>query len=367
MMLEKGKITGNQLTVIVVLMILPTAILFLPAISSAAAKQDAWISAVLAMLGGIGIALLVLALSLRFPDQPLDLFSEKIAGKIVGRCISFLYFWFFLHINSIIVREYVEYLSSAILPQTPLEVLIVTSLLVSGFAVRSGLEVIGRLGEFILPIVVMMILFILLPSTKDFEWGRLTPMMAEGFKPVIEGAFAPVSWFGEVVTVAFLIPFLNQVQASKKAVVGGIVLIGILLVGVAVITVGVFGASEVARMKFPTFELARVINIGNFLERVEWLVDSLWMLGAFMKITIYYYIAALVGARWFRLKDYKPLVFPIGLLLMVLSLLLYPNAVDLVAFLGEVWPPYSLIVFEVGIPLFLWTIALIRGQGRKAL
>jgi spore germination protein KB len=65
------------------------------------------------------------------------------------------------------------------------------------------------------------------------------------------------------------------------------------------------------------------------------------------------------------LENYKPLVFPIGLLLMILSLLLYSNVVELVSFLAKVWPSYSLIVFEVGIPLCLLMTAMIRGQGRK--
>ncbi|WP_028547970.1 GerAB/ArcD/ProY family transporter [Paenibacillus sp. UNC451MF] len=362
-MLEKRSITQLQLMVIIVITILPTAILFLPAITAVDARQNTWISAVFATLFGVVMAWFLLKLCFRFPDKPLDLFCSDIVGKTVGKCIAFLYGCFFLHAGSILLREYVEYVTTAMLPATPNEVISISTLFLAAFAVRGGLEVIGRLSEFVFIILIFTIVFVLVFSIKDVQWDYLLPMMEDGIRPIMKGAYTPASWFGEVVTVAFFLYQVNHTNKSRQSVHKGILLIGILLIAVSIITIGVFRAIEVSRLKFPTFELARDIEVGEFLGRLEWVVDSLWILGAFTKITVFYYFGVVIAARLFQLMDYKPIIFPVGLLLIALSIWLYGSVVDLVGFLAHTWPSYSLM-FEAVLPLFLLLIAVLRGVGK---
>ena len=91
-----------------------------------------------------------------------------------------------------------------------------------------------------------------------------------------------------------------------------------------------------------------------------------WVLGGFFKIGVFYYVAVLGSAQWFGLKDYRPLVLPVGIILLALSILLWDGSiVDMLHFIAKVWVPILLIVFEVVIPLLLLIVAMVRGKGGR--
>lgn len=56
---------------------------------------------------------------------------------------------------------------------------------------------------------------------------------------------------------------------------------------------GVLGPEESRSRTFAYFSLIRLISIGDFVERVEILHVLIWVLGAFLKLSVWYYLAAL--------------------------------------------------------------------------
>ncbi|MDQ7864807.1 hypothetical protein RCO48_38045 [Peribacillus frigoritolerans] len=40
---------------------------------------------------------------------------------------------------------------------------------------------------------------------------------------------------------------------------------------------------------------------------------AVWIVGAFVKISVFYYASALGTAQWLNLSDYCPVVWPIGI------------------------------------------------------
>ncbi|TVY11394.1 GerAB/ArcD/ProY family transporter [Paenibacillus cremeus] len=63
-------------------------------------------------------------------------------------------------------------------------------------------------------------------------------------------------------------------------------------------------------LTYPAIGAASYISIGNFLTRLESVVMALWVAGAFLKLSVYYYALALGSAQWSRLNDYPLLLFP---------------------------------------------------------
>lgn len=94
-MLESGKISGRQFSIIVMLYLIGSAILIIPSILAAEAKQDAWIAALLT----IGIALLFIpvyiSLGTRFPNKTFAEYIEVIFGKWLGKAVSLFFFILF--------------------------------------------------------------------------------------------------------------------------------------------------------------------------------------------------------------------------------------------------------------------------------
>jgi spore germination protein KB len=79
---------------------------------------------------------------------------------------------------------------------------------------------------------------------------------------------------------------------------------------------------------------------------------------------VFYYAAALGTAQWLNLSDYRPVVWPIGILIVEFSFWSLPSSMeagrnDVIAF------PFQGILMQTIIPLLLLVIAAIRKRKRK--
>lgn len=92
-MLEEGKISSRQLTIMTVLYILGSAVLIMPGPLATVAKRDAWIAAILAMVIGLLSIALIHALGRRFPGLTLMAYTELLFFR---GCSCYLAFSFCL-------------------------------------------------------------------------------------------------------------------------------------------------------------------------------------------------------------------------------------------------------------------------------
>ncbi|MBZ4653978.1 MAG: putative rane protein [Peptococcaceae bacterium] len=363
-MLEKGKINSLQAILLMISMILPTAVLSVPAITVKSARQDAWLSIIVATVVGLLIAWLVVTLSLRFPGKTLFEYVEEILGKIPGKIVSFFYIWWFLHMNALVIREYGVFLATAIMPDTPISVFHIVVVVVAAYAVRNGLEVLSRANQLLIPTTVLLATVFIL-STGNMKLSRMLPVIDTGLLPIIKGAAAPASWLGEIVTFAMIIPYLNRPREAHRVAALSVLLVSFFLTASILEALLIFGPNLTGAWIFPVFNAVRLISVDNSLGRLEIIIVLAWVLGGFFKVGVFYYAAVLGSAQWLELKDYRPLVLPVGIILVALSILIHEGIVDLFDFLARVWPPYALIVFEAGIPLVLLLVALVRGKGGR--
>lgn len=365
--LEQGKIDSKQAVMLMLSTILPTAILAVPAITVKSARQDAWLSIILATLAGLLIAMLVVSLSLRFPGKTLLEFAEEILGKVPGKIVGLLYIWlFFLYIGSGAVREFGVFLVTAMMPDTPIIVFQIAVIAVAAYAVRNGLEVLSRFNQLFIPVTALLAIAFIL-SAKDMKLARLLPVFDTGLIPVVKGSVAPAMWLGEIVTLAMLIPCLNKPQEAYRVAVLSVLLSSFFLTASILEALLVFGPNLAGYWIFPAFNAVRAVSIANFLERLDYIIMVVWVLGGFVKVGVFYYAAVLGSAQWLGLKDYRPLVLPVGVILATFSILLHgENIVEVLHYISLVEVPFLLIIFEVGIPLLLLMVALTRGKGGKA-
>lgn len=347
-------------------MMLPTAILTIPAVTVETARQDAWLSVIAATLAGLLIARLVVNLSLRFPGKTLVEYSEEILGKAPGKIVGFLYIWlFFPYIGSGTVREFGVFLVTAVMPDTPIIVFLIAVTAVAAYAVRNGLEVLCRFNQLFIPATGLLVIVFLL-STKDMKLTRLLPVFDAGLFPIVKGAVTPTMWLGEIVTLAMIIPYLNKPEKAHRIAVLSILLTGFFLTASILEAILIFGPNLTGHWVFPTFNATRVVSIANFLERLESVIVASWVLGGCIKAGVFYYAIVLGSAQWMGLRDYRPLVLPVGVVLVAFSILLHgENNVEVLYYIPHVEVPFLLIVFEVGIPLVLLIIALARKEGKS--
>jgi spore germination protein KB len=365
-MLEGGKISGRQAVLLMVSMVLPTAFLFVASVVASLARQDGWLSMLLATLSALLIAWLTVNLGLRFPNKTLFQFPEVILGRWPGKVVALLYIWWYIHMNAEIIRQYGSFLVTAFMPETPIIVFEIMIMAIAAYAVYNGLEVFTRVNEIILPFTLVSIVVLIVLATPEMNLKRLLPVFADnGAVPVIKGAVMPTAWMGEIVTMAVLIPCLNKAEEAYKVAVTATLITGLILCASFVADIAIFGPQVSAGWLFPGLNAARMVHLANFLERLDPVVMAIWVAGVLVKMSIFYWVATLGAAQWLELKDYKPLVLPVGVILLALSIMVHESILGLFTFLGTFWGPYALTLFQVGIPLLLLIVAVLRGQGAR--
>ncbi|MDN5348194.1 MAG: hypothetical protein PWP65_1758 [Clostridia bacterium] len=360
-----GYISARQATLFIWFTILPTAILFLPQMLAKKSQQDAWLAIILAALPALAVSACVYLLSRRFPRQTLWQMLEFILGRPLGRFFGFLYVWFFLHLNAVVVRQFGEFLTTAVMTETPLLVFAVTITAVSIYAARNGLEVLARAMEFIMPLMVFFMMAVLFLTAPEMSGRHLLPLMSRGWHPVLQGAFLAAGWLGEVVLLAAIVGFINPPEGLRSSILFGLAGTLFFLAAVTIGSIMIFGAAETGRLSFPAYSLARQVSIGEFLERIEVLFMAIWVGGVFIKITILLYVTATGLGTLVGLTDYRPLLLPLGALTVALSVWLHEDVTHLTNYILRVWPSWSLI-WEMFLPALFLLLSLIldkKGEG----
>lgn len=363
-MLESGKINCRQAVWLLITFIVATTGVSMPPIVVSAARQDAWLSVILATLAVLIIAWLTVTLVLRFPGKTIFEIPESVLGKIPGKIIAFLVVLWFIHIEILVFSEFGNFMLSSILPGTPKVVNHVVAAVMIAYIARNGLEVISRFNELYLPVFIASIVLLTALSFKDMAATRLLPVFDVGPAAVIRGAAAPTAWLGEIIVLGVLIPYLNKPGRSLRVAVLATLGNGLIMILNVVYPLAIFGPDLTASLMYPIYNGVRIISIANFLERLEAIPVSIWIAGGIIKVCVLRYTAVLGAAQCLGLRDYRPLVLPVGAIVVAGSLLMYNDASVITAFGTEVWPSYGL-TFEVGIPLLLLVIALARGLGKK--
>jgi len=358
------KINGSQAVLLLVITIFATVILFLPGISASYAGQDAWISLLLAAAAAAVIALTAVSLGRRFPEKNLFEYLEIMLGKIPGKLVGVLYLCWFLYIAAALVREYGTFMIPIFFRQTPLVVLAAAGVAATAYAAYGGLETLARANQLFFPVIVGASAVLFGLALPQMDVVNLLPVLEAGPVSIIKGSLAPLSWFGEIFLISVLLPYLNRPEQARRIALTSI-LIATSIFELSVIgVISIFGPSVTSSYLLAFLNGVRMIHIANFIERLEALLMLIWILSAGVKLSMFYWATALGSAQVMGLKDYRPLIPPVGAAILALSIFNYTSVMDLLNFTATVWPFYAL-TFELAIPLFLLAVAAIRKIGGK--
>ncbi|QNB48368.1 GerAB/ArcD/ProY family transporter [Thermanaerosceptrum fracticalcis] len=362
MKLEGGKISRSQLTFLITGFTLGSSVILSP---GQAAKHDAWL-AILAGLGeGLVFALVFTTLAMRFPGKTLVQFNDIIYGPYLGKVISLSYLWFFFHLASLVLRNFGDFFTAIIYPETPMVVFIILVALICASAVRNGIEVISRCSLILISFTAFMILGTTILLLKDMEFVNFLPVFDLPLKEFLKASHAAATFpFGETVAFLMVMAFLNKVKQAKTSTIMALIIAGILLVIAAVRDTAVLGITKNISV-YPSYQTVRLIEVGKVITRLEIVVAVNLLAMGFLKISVLYYGTVLGMAQLLNLRSYLPLVFPIGAMMVSLSILQFDSNIENMFFAFNIYPFYSL-PFEVGLPLLSLIIAMIREVPKKA-
>jgi spore germination protein KB len=134
---EKARISSIQLFLLITGFLFGSTVIIDPALS---AKNDAWLATLLGGLGGTILIGIYAAIALLNPSKTLVEILRDRFGKFIGDAIAILYIWYFIHIASLVFRNFGEFICTITFPETPMIVISGFFAVILVYAVNSGIE-----------------------------------------------------------------------------------------------------------------------------------------------------------------------------------------------------------------------------------
>jgi spore germination protein KB len=122
----------------------------------------------------------------------------------------------------------------------------------------------------------------------------------------------------------------------------------------------VFGDQVAMKLRFPAFDMIRYINVMNFIQNLEIVAILIWALSAFVKLSVYFFLASYGTAQLFKVKDWKKMIWFVAAVSLIMAIVFTNNSFYGYKNLRTYWIPFVLPVNIVGIPLLLWVVGSIR-------
>lgn len=360
--MPKVRISLRQVSILTAMYLIGSAILILPSGMASMAKQDAWIASLVGMGFGFIILTVQWQLSRKYPETNLLGLSEKLLGKWVGKMVNLLFLvTLFLGGPATVLHDVGLFMTVQMLPETPIQAIIYLFGLLVILGVRLGLEVLARSAELLFPWFLLLFLSMSILLLSSIKWENAQPILESGISPIFPTAitFISIAFLPNIVLLIVYPGSVNRAEETHKAVYIGALIGGLVLFIIIALSILVLGPEVTARNQYPSYMLAKTINIGNFLQRIEAVMAIMWFITLFFRISLYTYAITIGLSQIFNIKNYQPLVLPIGWIMAMVSVFIFPNVPYEAQFNEKTWVPYT-ITFGFLFPLFLLCLHYLR-------
>lgn len=354
-------ISARQLAILVIYFIMGDMQLFLPSLTAEFAEEAAWISGLIGLPIGLGMAWFIYSLSKYFPNMTLIEINNQAFGKLAGSLVSLLFLAMMFNTSITQIREIGDFVSTQILIETPIIMICLLMIFPLAIAIHGGIRAVGRVGETIFPLFVMVFVLLLLMLLPSLTATELLPIWGAGAAGIMKGSIFFVGFpFCEL--FAFLMIFPNVAQSKHRA---RDYMLGVLIGGLAIwimvlLCLLVLGTYITQHSFYSPYIMSKTINIGNFVQRMEAIFAISFIITAYFRSLIYGYAFVLGVSRLFKLRDFRILTVPFAFMALGYSYMVTPGIV----FLNTLAVPWVLwiLTYSPGLLLLGWGFAKLRGK-----
>jgi len=320
---------------------------------------DGWISVMIA--GGCAclISWILAKLAARFPKHSFFDYTALIATKPVAYLITFLFALYAMFFVAYEVRAVGNIAKQYLFTATPVEVIALTFLLIVQYALIGKRIALLRLNLMFLPIVLIVILMVQMYTIPYIEMENIKPFFSSSWTGILQGSIdVGLSLTGFEIILFYAVLMKHPEEAPKSAIIGLAIPI-VLYLTIYVVSIGVFSAETTKNLIYPTIELAKEVEVpGGFLERIESVFFTIWIMTIFNTCAAYFDIALLCFGSIFR--KVKKITWIVTLSPIIYLLSMAPETLVEFFYLGDLLTYYGMIVAYF-FPALLLLIAILRG------
>jgi len=245
--------------------------------------------------------------------------SEKTGGKALKIFISiFVLISFTLNVSATI-RSYPEVVKMVLLPTTPIEIIFLAFGIAVVYAAFCGIGSLAKLHRIFLPLAAGIFLLFFIFLLPKLHTNNLFPFFGNGAKKIFINGLSSLDIFVDLLVLNILLPRCKRVSDVKNAGFFAILVSGLFATLICLLYTLAFPYPMSQNFLYPVYQMARLIKLGEFFQRMEAFFEFIWSLSILLYTAFYLKIICLVIAEAFDLKYDKPLLIPVFSIITYLS------------------------------------------------
>lgn len=255
------------------------------------------------------------------PGKTIVDITGDVLGKVAGTLVNILYIVFFLSIGITFTRIFSEAMIIAALPRTPISVVSIGFMITAMLGAYVGVEALARSARVTYPFVLGGIVLLLASLYPLININNIFPLLGIGpYQVFVQGGlFTGV--ISEVLIAAVIINSLASEKLYAPAVARAMLMSFTYLLILELAFVLVIHWRAASEYTLPFYKLSGLIYLGRFFQRIEAIFIIIWGYIGMIKISITLYAASVALAGTLKLKNYRPFIWPLGLIVFIASLL----------------------------------------------
>ncbi|WP_035299509.1 GerAB/ArcD/ProY family transporter [Brevibacillus thermoruber] len=319
---QRPAISPTQLVMFEFGVFVGVGFLIMPRGAMEKAREDAWLTVILAGLCAIASLWVINRVARTFPHETVFDYNPKLFGTIIGSLLNVAWGLYYLFFTVTGIRVMAEVVREEMLPFTPVEVIIAAMLLVLVYPAWNGLMPIIRMFESGLPVTLLLMVMFFLLAYLRADWTELRIPFQDGIRPVISALPQTIYSFLGYEVLFLYYPFVTRKEkafaSTSIAIAAGGMFYAFLVLG----TLVTLGPDVTITQTFPVVTMAKTIElVRQFVERAELLLIILWLPLAYTTHLGFFFSSAFSFHRTFprlALRWWMVLLLP---LVFVLSLI----------------------------------------------
>lgn len=302
-----GRMGLAEGTALVFIILFPRVFLTAPANMVTIAASAGWWVDILAAIPAI-IAVLIIRYVYQYVQGDIVNVAERLFGRMGAWLFSILGIIVFFTNAAILLRQFAENTLLTALPQIEFSFIVGWYAVVVALAAWFGLETLARGTYLLMPMSIFSLLAVLLLLVPYYDIYNLTPWVGKGILPSLKQTVltAGINTGGLILMV--VAPALQNLRTFTWASIFGIVSsVSIKGLSIMVFTM-VFGVNGATEKILPFFEMARLVYLSRYVQRIESLFIILWVVVGVLGIAISIYMGTYFITRMLLLPTMRPLI-----------------------------------------------------------
>lgn len=348
----KEKISSSELSSTLLLCIVSSSIGLNIFTTIRLAGINSYISVLIGTILGIIPLFIFIYLFNYQSNLPIYKKNTHIFGKTLGTIINYIIILLYLLIGATILFNLSNFIVSQYLSRTPLLLIFYIITILVYYTVNKGIETIFRVSTIFSVITVLSFLFSFLYLRKDVNINNLLPILEQGIKKPLIGAYMSTVITLSPIYTLLIIPKNNIVdnkKTSKYIIISYLIGTTIIFL-VAFLSNAILGKYLIEQYQYPGYISLKRISLFGFIDRIENFLSLHWILSNFITLTIItYYISNTI----IKEKNNKILNLLLAIILPIISYKLFTNNTTFNNYTFKVYPYILTILIFIYIIIFI--------------